>query len=332
MIPWQNTLVVTLDLHQVQGHTARLQYWWIPKRPIKLPYVKDGKLLEPLHQCLLQPKEKHIMEGESVEFFLVCSRLGKGSSTDSPENQDSSPYAPIVIKRLEFYRYFSPNKYPLPLPEVIPGTQENNYIHTFRYRPRQEDWGRLKLVAHFSIPEGNEKPSYSLLASVFSSPEAPARFTGFQGEAIVNGSLVIRVGLNVKIPARYTIEANLYAGKSPVAYAKKDSQLKQGAQQIKLLFFGKIFHEAGHPGPYRIVGLRGTQHNSALNTEVLRRPPKEVQKYLQNLKSVEPNKRIIPSYEKEYLTDSYELDEFSPKEWDSPRKRRRLNDLNKIRD
>lgn len=53
-------------------------------------------------------------------------------------------------------------------------------------------------------------------------------------------------------------------------------------------------------------------------------------KIIQSAKTTEPDKEIIPIFKEEHKTKEYSLDEFSDKEWQSPEKDRRIQELKSI--
>lgn len=147
-------------------------------------------------------------------------------------------------------------------------------------------------------------PGVTQVASfpVFYTPDAavPARFTGTFREAVVEGSLVIYAGVEVKQAGWYLIDANLWAADgSPVAWTRHKGNLAPGDTEVPLEFFGKVLVDAKLPSPYKLRQLRGARH-------VERR---------------DPDFENMPFYEGTYTTRAYALDSFSSAEWDSEHKR-----------
>ena len=136
--------------------------------------------------------------------------------------------------------------------------------------------------------------------------------------------------MSARFAGRYTIEANLFNEDGPVGTTRKDVRLVAGPQKVELLFFGKIFHDQSAPGPYTVVGLRGEQDTSPLDPADLKRPPQEVAELLDKIQSSGPDRRTIPTWEGNYTTAAYHIEDFSDAEWDSPIKRERLAELSTL--
>lgn len=293
-------------------------------KQIALPFqsmviVKDGQLKAAQFECKLQPVKHTVLEGETLEIHLECR---------NPENAQGTP---IKIETVRLERYIDDKTFGVPTPEVKPGTAENNQKTIISFKPRREDWGDMQLSLKFGIPAENSGFIHDMKVHFFSSPVTPATFTGNFRERIENGSLIIAVELDVRMPGRYTIEGNLFAAEDkPIAHTKTDARLTGGKQMVDLLFFGKIFHERRSGGPYILKGLRGIQETSALDPELLNGPQDQVNRLLESLRTTEPDHRTVPEYEKEITTQAYKTQDFSDAEYDSDLKRERINELRKL--
>ena len=128
----------------------------------------------------------------------------------------------------------------------------------------------------------------------------PARFTGKFREAIVNGSLVVYAGVEVKNQGWYLIDANLWAADdSPVAWTRYKGNLGPADKEVAIEFFGKVLVDAKAQAPYQVRQLRGARH----------------------LERQDPDIESMPFFEGTYTTRAYPADTFSPAEWDSEHKR-----------
>jgi hypothetical protein len=154
---------------------------------------------------------------------------------------------------------------------------------------------------------------FSLSVTYFSSPQAPARFTGEFAERLREGSLVVDVGVDVQKAGRYRVYANLRQGEEYIGYATEERRLKQGKQLVPLLFFGKLFHDKQVQGAFTMVDLRGHRFNL----------PDDGGK----ADGSEPDREQFPPLATEYQTRSSALSAFSPEEWESSRKTERLREL-----
>ena len=89
----------------------------------------------------------------------------------------------------------------------------------------------------------------------------PARFTGTFREAILNGSLVVYAGIEVKKQGWYLIDANLWAADdAPVAWTRYKGNLGPDDKEVALEFFGKVLVDAKARAPYQVRQLRGARH------------------------------------------------------------------------
>ncbi|MBE7437312.1 MAG: hypothetical protein HS115_02565 [Spirochaetales bacterium] len=292
---------------------------------IELPFTPmplidaEGKPVEGTHRCRLQPLEHTVVEGKRMEVQLVCENI-----------QSNQPVA-TSVSELSLVRYLDTQTWQVPTPEVEAGTAANQQVTRILYTPRREDWGNMDLSVKFTIP--GEKPAFTheLKVHFFSSPVAPAYFTGTVQERLADGSLVLPVEVDVKIPGRYEIQGNLFTAEDkPIARARAAVKLGTGRHFVDLSFFGKLFHDSGHSGPYVLKGLRGIQDTDALDPELLKGPPEEVERLLNTLRTTEPDRRVIPTWPEKYTTQAYKLSDFSDREYDSEFKRERIEELKKL--
>ena len=140
------------------------------------------------------------------------------------------------------------------------------------------------------------------------TPESgvPARFSGVFADSIVQGSLDVRVGVQVTDAGHYVLDCNLYdAGDNPVAWVHWKGDLASGAQSADLSFFGKVIVDAGAKGPFRIGELRGARFDPGHQPDLAQMPP----------------------YPGTYATHAYATNEFSGDEYDSADKQKMLNFL-----
>lgn len=115
-----------------------------------------------------------------------------------------------------------------------------------------------------------------------------------------------------------------------IAYATEDVKLSTGSQEVRLLFYGKILRDAEARSPYTLTSLRGYRENLPFDPELFGDPSPKALKIIQSAKTTEPDKEIIPIFKEEHKTKEYSLDEFSDKEWQSPEKDRRIQELKSI--
>ena len=290
------------------------------------PTTKKPKLSE--YYCLLEPKTHTAIGTEPHQLTLRCNK---------PPSRKPVPLE-IVEVRLE--RRTQDNKLVrLPVPTVGDQGRDGDEragdrIYTFQWRPRTVDWGNMELTVRFNVPDEEASPArtYQLMTAFFSSPHAPARFTGTVNEQIIDGSLVLSVQLRVSKAGDYEIKGNLFAGEEPVAISRGRATLKPGLQTVDLLFFGKIFHDRGTAGPYTLRNLRGIRENLAISpSELASKTPEEVNRMLEEStkrrEASEPDRELIPYATEDFKTRAYTLRDFSPKEFESVQKTQRIKML-----
>ncbi len=313
----------------LRGHTDELRPEVIRSGLQRLvvpdPVTKQPKLSE--HYCVLEPETHTALGAEPHNITLRCVK--PPSRTPSVVQFVEVRLAKRVQDRLVG----------LPSPTYGDNGRDGDRtagdrVYTFQWRPRGVDWGNIELLVRFQIPSEDVNPprEYQLMTSFFSSPHAPARFTGKATEKIVDGSLVISVQLSVTKPGDYEIKGNLFAGDEPIAVSRGRGSLRPGLQTIDLLFFGKIFHDRGKPGPYTLRHLRGIRENLAISpSEIAGKSVEEVNRILEastrRQAASEPDREVIPFSKEEHRTQSYTLKEFSSAEYESPQKTQRLKML-----
>ena len=137
----------------------------------------------------------------------------------------------------------------------------------------------------------------------------PLTFTGQFHEEIVDGSLVIVAGAQVHEAGWFKLRGLLFdADGEPVAYYTFDDDLALTDNVVPFQFFGKILHEHGKGGPYTLRRLDG---------------------FLFKEREAPPWDQVYPLVDA-YTTQAYKASDFSDKEWESPKKERRLRMLEKL--
>ena len=129
----------------------------------------------------------------------------------------------------------------------------------------------------------------------------PARFTGEVEDRLQNGTLVVRVGLEVETPGFYRLDANLYdrLGR-PLGYASFKGDLERGLRRVPIEFFGRLLRDAGASGPFSVGEVRGYRF----------------------LEGAHPDRERIPDLPGRFPTAAYALGDFSPAEYTSAHKQR----------
>jgi hypothetical protein len=176
----------------------------------------------------------------------------------------------------------------------------NRYVNELKVSElRYETAATVNLRVEFEFAPGmTQVASFPFLYTP--KKVVPARFTGKFREAIVDGTLVVYAGIEVKKAGWYLVDANLWgADDSPVAWTRYKGNLATSDKEVPLEFFGKVLVDAKSPSPYQVRQLRGARH----------------------VELQDPDTESMPFFDGTFTTRAYALDKFSPDEWDSDHKR-----------
>lgn len=140
------------------------------------------------------------------------------------------------------------------------------------------------------------------------APRAVVRVLGVS-DRIKDGSLAVTLDLDVAERGTFDFEANLLSadGHVPIGYSQMNATLEAGRRTVDLVFFGRMFAEAGSDGPYLVRDIRGA---------------------LLSLDGGEHN--IWFTYDPPYLTQPYKRGDFSSAEWDAPEKQQKIQALQQL--
>jgi hypothetical protein len=140
------------------------------------------------------------------------------------------------------------------------------------------------------------------------APRKPLEVLGLS-DRVRAGSLAVTLDVNVVERGTYDFEANLMSadGARPIGYSQMNYTLSPGRQTVDLVFFGRMFGEAGVDGPYLVRDVRGL------------------------LLSLDGGEHNIPfTYDGTYLTKAWRRADFSPAEWDAPEKREKIAAIERL--
>ena len=88
---------------------------------------------------------------------------------------------------------------------------------------------------------------------------APARFTGRVWESVENGSIVLRLELDVLEAGEYRFLGRLYdSERRPVALMSDSPRLEPGKHQVRLVGFGALLRERGSRAPFELRDVEGS--------------------------------------------------------------------------
>jgi len=218
--------------------------------------------------------------------------------------------------------------------EQFEGLQPEEGLRGFAWKAPAKTrpyWGELELSVSLDID--GVKLVETLPFS--STPAAPAKFTGHFSEALVDGSLVVKAELEASEAGSYVFEGSLYqqASNAPVSWARNIVHVHVGTQNIEYLFFGRIFHDKELEGAFALRHVRGYRMNQAYDPgamldRTLFMQQQRAQSSDQQARALEiadePLHQFVAVWPTDYLTQSYQLADFSDKEYDGPDKQQTL--------
>jgi hypothetical protein len=163
--------------------------------------------------------------------------------------------------------------------------------------------GPVRLDVRFRVGAEGQPVEDTLRFFHTPASRVPAVFTGELRDEVAAGSLRIEVGLDVRDPGFYRIDANLFgAGGTPVAFVSFKGELARGLRFAPLEVYGKVLRDAGAPGPWELRDLRGYRFVDGRF----------------------PDREQIPATPVRYTTGAWSLDAFTAEAWTSASKQRMI--------
>jgi len=189
---------------------------------------------------------------------------------------------------------------------VAPDDRPRDYLFRASVRPAEvalgDFAGDLMLVA--SVRVGSEEGTVSFPFVYTGKP--PARFTGVVREAVEDGSLALYVGIDVARSGQYAAIGRLVdATGRAVAILQFNDLIDLATREIRLLAFGKVLRDEQAVAPFTLRDLQGWRM----------------------IEQGHPDRQLLEMWAGPYVTSFYDEEVFSPREWDSVGKRRRMQAL-----
>ena len=159
----------------------------------------------------------------------------------------------------------------LDLPVSDDGTGEDERAGDLRYTAQlQPTREQKKLLLGRVLVEGTvDMPGVGTrtIPSVLIYTRGPrATLTGRWTDSVRDGGLALEAELRVDEPGLFTLMAQVFGPRlEPLAWVKQTARLGAGRQTMTLEVFGKVLHDLGVDGPYRVrqVLLTRDQENSS---------------------------------------------------------------------
>jgi hypothetical protein len=162
--------------------------------------------------------------------------------------------------------------------------------------------GTLRLLVELSQDGRRGELAFELVYE----PQVPARWAGAR-EAVQDGSLVFQLGLQVAQAGRYVVSARLDDAQGrPFALLGFNEELGSGAQQVRLVAFGKLLRDGQPAFPLVLRDVEG----------FLLHPDRH------------PDRAMLPRWAGPVLRSRvYPLTRFSDAEWQGEERQRYLDEL-----
>lgn len=142
--------------------------------------------------------------------------------------------------------------------------------------------GIYKVIVVSNVKDLSESVSFIV------SPPLVALTGEFKDRIVAPGNLEMSLEVEVQKAGRYYVRGSLYSiNGSPVGSAEFGNELSPGKHWVTLQYFGRMFHDADEPGPYRLQNI-------------------------ELAKAGVPMYRM-PAQSSDYLTESYPLESFDPR-------------------
>jgi hypothetical protein len=265
---------------------------------------------------LLEPNKRHEAwrrtdSDEHVSYLFTAERYFViGDETLTPTLAVKRDGKPIEVTITQGYATVrDPVSHKEPAIPVSFTRQGDHYAATFapaKLAIRRQ--AQISLYVEFDFATGKQLGHFDLQYTPATG--VPAKFNGTFGDDVVDGSLIVHVGIDVTTAGHYVIDANLFdADDNPVAWSRFKGDLEAGKQHADLSYFGKVLVDASAHGPFHLGQLRGARY----------------------VPELDPDVEQMPSYAGTYATQPYPADQFSDAEWDSPDKQRMIRLLSQQR-
>jgi hypothetical protein len=192
----------------------------------------------------------------------------------------------------------------------------------------KKHWGSMTLLVTATVQGFPD----SLVArhDFYSSPITAGRFTGKFSDRLVDGSLVVDVGVEVHQHLMCFVSANLFSADQalPTHHVERRLVLDQSTKIVPLTFFGKIFRDYGYEGVFQLQHLQARCTNLPYPAEWALDPTAhraDLEKFWQGPQpESEPAHIYFEANTLTFTTSKYANGQFSPLEWQSVDKTRKL--------
>jgi hypothetical protein len=126
--------------------------------------------------------------------------------------------------------------------------------YTATLQPTREQkkllYGRVLVEGSVDVPGVGTR---TIPATLIYTQGPRAKLTGRWKDSVRNGSLALEAELEVEEPGLFTLMAQVFGPHlEPIAWVKQTEKLGAGRGTLTLEVFGKVLHDIGVDGPYRV--------------------------------------------------------------------------------
>lgn len=136
----------------------------------------------------------------------------------------------------------------------------------------------------------------------------PAVFTHQVRETIEDGSLALYVGIKFEEELGYVLRARLYgADGTPLVFMIADGQYGPDTHEVRFVAFGRALRDLQAKSPFSLRDVEG----------------------FVEMPESKPDRRKVPTWTGPYMTRRYGPKDFSDREWMTPEKQERIDQMQK---
>ena len=210
------------------------------------------------HRLRILPLRYNVVAPKPIAVLLeITDRQGKRQPLSNPH---------VRVRPLE-----DATKPWLEVPVKDDGSGEDEQAGDLRYtatlQPNREQQkqllGRVLIEGSVDVPGVGTR---TIPAILLYTQGPRAKLTGRWHDSLKDGNLALEAELEVEQAGIFTLMAQVFGpNQEPLAWVKQTQKLGKGRGHINLEVFGKVLHDAGIDGPYRVrqVLLTRDQENSA---------------------------------------------------------------------
>lgn len=279
------------DSRAMRDHPDMETPHWVPTVTLKIKRADGQKGVADI----ILSQDRRFLVGDEVATLSMRCRIG-----DQPK--------PCKIMGAWLKKLVDPAVSGTPGGQPVTFTEVDG-VQTAKVQPATMGFAGYHglLRVDVAVDVGNESGATGYQLEL--TPDAPATFTGTIEEAMVDGTLNLFAGVNVKRAGRYVFYARVDDAKGKTfGFLSVNQEFAVGEQKVPYRVFGRLVRDEKPEGPFKLRDLEG----------------------FRLIEDQTPDREIIPAREGVvHTTRVYPLESFSEAEWESPEKKRYVDELSK---